>query len=155
MLDKIKFKKVSKEELERRKREQPHALFCDEEPLTIQSAKDECDINLIIARAQRGEAYSINSRVMEWGDFSNVPDYREAHDLVIRAQGMFMELDANIRERFDNDPAKMLDFLANEKNFDESVKLGLRKPKAPPPAAPGPEPATAGGPTPGGSNAPK
>jgi len=109
----------------------PHAIYFDEPGVTQQSFKDECDINLIIDRARNGAAIShLNARVAQYGDFSSIPDYRSALDQVNRANGMFMELDAKVRERFANDPAKFLDFVQNPANSDELVRLGLatRKP---------------------------
>lgn len=108
----------------------PHALYCDEPSLTVQSFKDECDINQIIARVLKGnDLQHVNSRAAKYGDFSNVPDYQSALDLVNRANGFFMEMSPQIRERFANDPAKMIDFLQDENNYDEAVKLGLLVPK--------------------------
>ena len=36
-----------------------------------------------------------------------------------------MALPAQIRSRFENDPAKLIDFLDNSENLDEAIKLGL------------------------------
>ena len=36
-----------------------------------------------------------------------------------------MALDANVRKRFHNDPAELIDFVSDEKNRDEAVRLGL------------------------------
>lgn len=106
-------------------------VFHDDPGLTKQSFKDECDINLIIARAALGADIShVNARVAQFGDFSNIPDYQTSLDLVNRAQGMFMDLPANVRERFLNDPGKMVAFLQDDKNYDEAVQLGLVVPKA-------------------------
>lgn len=105
-------------------------------PLTQQSAKDECDINLIVEAAKRGADLSqrLSSKPPMYGDFTNLPDYRTALVMVTKARDMFMSLDARVRERFLNDPAKLLDFLADPKNREEGVKLGLIKP--PPVAEP-------------------
>ena len=40
---------------------------------------------------------------------------------------MFEELPATIRKKFENDPAKFLDFVNDERNADEMVELGLRE----------------------------
>lgn len=123
----------------------PHALYCDDPSLTVQSLKDECDINKIIARYQKsGDLTHVNERVARYGDFSNVPSYQEALDLVSRAENMFMEMSPEVRERFANDPGKMVEFLQDEKNYDEAVKLGLVLPKkkeAPASSAPAEQPA--------------
>lgn len=93
--------------------------------LTKQSFKDECDVNRIVARAQKTGFMPSGERQPLYGDFSNVPDYREAQDIVIRANASFAALPAEVRKRFDNDPAAYMDFLSDEKNRDEAIKLGL------------------------------
>lgn len=108
----------------------PTALYCDDPSLTVQSLKDECDINKIIARVAKGQDIShVESRVAKYGDFSNVPSYQEALDLVSKAQASFMEMSPEVRERFSNDPGKMIEFLQDPKNDDEAVKMGLKLPK--------------------------
>ena len=52
--------------------------------------------------------------------------------MVNQARDLFMSLDAEVRKRFGNDPAQLLDFLADNKNYDEAKKLGLVDVKAPP-----------------------
>lgn len=110
--------------------------------MTKQSFAEELDINKILERAKNGQDISavVNQRVAQYGDFSEVPSYQEALDLVNRANGMFMSFDANVRERFNNDPIRMIAFLQDRSNFDEAVKLGLVVPKEPPvlPAPPAP-----------------
>lgn len=107
----------------------PHALYCDDVSLTKQSFKDECDINNIIARARDGGDIShINTRVGTYGDFTNVPSYRDALDFVREADEMFLGLDPNVRARFRNDPQELLSFLADDKNREEAVKLGILPP---------------------------
>lgn len=102
-----------------------------------QSPKDEVDINLIVERAKRGAGLlTINANVPKYGDFTGLPSYRDALMMVNKARDMFMSLDAFVRERFGNDPARLLDFLSDEKNHDEAVKLGLVNA---PPAAPAPD----------------
>lgn len=98
-----------------------------DKPLTQQSAKDECDINVIIDRIKRGaDLPSTQSNPPRYGDFSSIPtDLRECLNVVRQADELFMTLDAKVRRRFDNDPAKMLDFLNDEKNRQEAVDLGL------------------------------
>lgn len=110
-------------------------LYFDDKSLTQQQFKEETDINMIIARAQQGQTIShVNERVGQYGDFSNVPSYQAAFDLVQRASGMFMSLDAKVRERFANDPGNMVRFLQDPANNDEAIKLGLVVPPATPAA---------------------
>lgn len=96
--------------------------------LTQQSSAEECDINLIVAKAKRGGDIShLNTREPMYGDFRNLPDLRSAKLMVMQAEAAFMSLDAFVRQRFDNDPAVLLDFLKDPANRDEAVKLGLVK----------------------------
>lgn len=107
--------------------------------MTKQSFAEECDINCILERARQGMDISsaVNNRVALYGDFTSVPSYQDALDLVNRANGMFMSLDATVRERFANDPSRMIAFLQDVRNYDEAVKLGLVVPKAPVVESPG------------------
>lgn len=105
----------------------PFALYCMEPSLTVQAAKDECDINLIISRATKGyDITHVNERVAKYGDFTDIPtSYQEALNLVNRAEGMFMSMSPEVREKFNNDPGKMVEFIKDPKNRVEAEKLGL------------------------------
>lgn len=97
-----------------------------DEPLTQQSGKDECDINLIVERAKRGAAVPFNERQPFYGDFTEIPtDLRVCLDQAKKANDAFMSLDAKVRFEFDNDPVKLLDFLNDPKNRDRAIELGL------------------------------
>lgn len=110
-------------------KKRPYAIYEWAPSMTKQSFTEECDINMIVARASTGADIShVNARVAQYGDFSQVPSYQAALDLVNRANGMFMSMDASVRERFNNDPARMVAFLQDSNNRDEAVKLGLVEP---------------------------
>jgi hypothetical protein len=89
-----------------------------------QHFKDECDINYILKNFGI-EALAVNPLTPRYGDFSDVVDYHSALNSVIAAEDEFMALPANIRTRFDNDPAKLIDFLPNDANRAEAENLGL------------------------------
>lgn len=94
--------------------------------LTQQHFKDECDINLIIKRFTKNDlALMAMMSDMQYGDYSTPVDFHEAMNIVIRAQEQFEALPSSVRDKFDNDPAKMLDFVSKKENIEESVKLGL------------------------------
>ena len=101
-------------------------LSCPEdEGVTQQQFKAECDINEIVRRfGVTGELPNGVSMPLS-GDFTGVTDYHSALNLVRQAQEGFMELPASVRERFDNDPARVLAFLDDESNRDEAVRLGI------------------------------
>lgn len=94
--------------------------------LTQQHFKDECDINLIIKRFTKNDLdlMALMSD-MHYGDYSTPVDFHEAMNIVIRAQDQFDSLPSSVRDKFDNDPAKMLYFVSKKENIEESVKLGL------------------------------
>lgn len=101
-------------------------IYMMEESRTVQAPANEVDINVLVARAKAGEDLSGFVRVGQYRDMTQVPtDLREALAIVQRASDLFMSLDAHVRERFQNDPAKMIDFLHHPENRDEAIKLGL------------------------------
>lgn len=108
----------------------PRIDCSNDEPLTQQSGKDECDINIIVERAKRGADLSqlLSVRAPMYGDFTSIPtDLREAMATIKFADQLFMSMDAQVRIRFNNDPALMLDFLNDPANREEAIKLGLVK----------------------------
>lgn len=59
-------------------------------------------------------------------DFTGVTDYQEALMKVQAAEESFLALGSEIRNKFHNDPMKLIAFLADEKNNEEAISLGLR-----------------------------
>lgn len=100
-------------------------LTCPEPTLAQQNFKDECDINHIVK--QFGLTGELPGQPLnpQYGDFTGVLDYHSAVNAVLAAQDEFMELPAQMRSRFNNDPALLIDFLGNEENREEAIKLGL------------------------------
>jgi len=104
-------------------------LHCEDVTLTQQHFKDECDINNILRQ------FNITGLLPEaplsprYGDFTGIGDYHSALNQVIAAEDEFMRLPAQIRSRFDNDPANLIDFLEKSENKDEAIKLGLVNPE--------------------------
>lgn len=96
-----------------------------EEGVTQQQFADECDINTIVKRfGMTGELPNgVNMPVI--GDFTGITDFHTAMNVVKSAEAAFMELPANIRARFENDPGKVLNFLNNENNREEAISLGI------------------------------
>lgn len=109
-----------------------------------QSFKDECDINVIMARAERtGELINpwvVGNRVGSYLDVSTAPDdFLQARLIMQDAEQRFAELPARIRARFNNDAEQLLQFLSDPGNRAEAIELGLvTAPEKPvvPPAAP-------------------
>ena len=92
---------------------------------TKQDLKDQCDINKIFARFKRdGVLNHINANQPIFTDFT-ANDYQECLNKVIDADNAFLALPSNIRERFANDPQRLLSFIQDESNYEEGFKLGL------------------------------
>jgi phage internal scaffolding protein len=100
-------------------------LHCEDATLAQQHFKDECDINNILRQFNVTGLLPESPLSPRYGDFTGISDYHSALNQVIAAEDEFMALPAQIRSRFDNDPAKLIDFLENPENKDEAIKLGL------------------------------
>lgn len=103
-------------------------LIITEPSLTQQHFKDDADINVILDRFGQGHEIPKNYRSPQYGDFEGVDDYQTALNAVREAAEAFLELPALVRERFGNDPQQLIDFVGDDKNRDEAVKLGLLEP---------------------------
>jgi phage internal scaffolding protein len=100
-------------------------LMCEDMTLTQQHPKDECDINNILRQFNITGQLPQNPLTPRYGDFSNVVDYHTALNAVIAAENEFDGLPAQIRARFENDPAQLIEFLENPDNLNEAIELGL------------------------------
>lgn len=100
--------------------------FEGDKGVTKQSDLKDTDLNLLFKRFEKtGQLPDMISRDGRYGDFSAVPDYQEALNIVKHAQEQFENLNADLRNRFENDPVKFLAFCEDPKNEDEMAKLGL------------------------------
>lgn len=96
---------------------------------TKQSFKDECDINNIVQRfLKTGVMEFTQKNQPRYGDVTGF-DYSEAMQLVAAAKSMFNGMPAQLRDRFENEPAKFLDFVQDDRNHAECVEMGLLAPK--------------------------
>ena len=97
------------------------------ESMTQQQFKAECDVNNILAKYKRtGMLTHIQKHQGNFGDFSSIEDYQTSLGKLMQAQQSFESLPSELRARFENDPAKLIDFLSDERNNAEAVKLGLK-----------------------------
>lgn len=92
---------------------------------TKQSFTQECDINQIMAKFQKTGAIDHLAKHQDQYGFANSQSFHEAMNIVSTAKSMFQELPSSIRRKFENDPAKFLDFVEDPDNHDELVTLGL------------------------------
>lgn len=118
-----------------------------------QDTAEQADINYILKQFNvTGEINSENRGTPMYGDYSNVGDYNTALNRVTSAERLFAELPARMRERFENNPAKLLSYVSDPKNLDACIDLGLIQApenyQKPSPPKPGSVPPAVGEPTP-------
>jgi len=93
--------------------------------MTKQSFTKECDINNILKKYQKtGALDHVNKHEASYG-YATSDDFTASMEIIARGQKMFAELPSSIRTKFENDPAKFLDFVQDEKNTEEMQELGL------------------------------
>lgn len=93
--------------------------------LVEQSHRDECNINSIMSRYYKTGLVPSRGMPGHYGDFSDCNDYHTAVTRVMEAEDAFLRLPSQIRRQFDNDPAQLLAFLADDKNRDKAMELGI------------------------------
>lgn len=114
-------------------------LRCLDATRTQQQFAEESDINTIVRKFGLTGELPEPGHMPQSGDFTEtVNDYQTALHMVIAADRAFMEFPAELRDRFHNDPGRMIKFIEDDKNRDEARKLGILKPE--PPKAEPPEP---------------
>lgn len=96
--------------------------------MTRQSEMEACDIHNILKQfSQVGFEQLVreNAARGQYADLTSLPDYQEALNTVLSSQAAFDALPSQVRDRFRNDPAAFIEFLANPDNQDEAIRLGL------------------------------
>lgn len=93
---------------------------------TLQEFAEETDLNKIMDKYAAGLApLPVRDGTPIYGDFSNIPDFATAQQIVIDAREKFEALPSRVRAKFDNDPAKLIEFLKDDSNRSEAEALGL------------------------------
>lgn len=110
------------------------AIACHDPSLTVQSQRDEADINVLVKRFGITGVMPQNVRLPEYADFDSVFDFQSAMNAARTAQESFDLMPADVRARFGNSPQAFFEFCtANEDgklvNIDELRKLGLAIPE--------------------------
>lgn len=98
---------------------------CEEPSLAQQNFKDEVDINHLLEKFKVTGQLPPAVRLPSYGDFTGVNDYQSAMNALNTARDAFMELPAQMRSEFGNDPQKFLEYCSDPKNADDLVKRGL------------------------------
>lgn len=95
---------------------------------TIQEPKEDADINILMKRmgVKDGSAlpHFSNPKAM-YGDFSEMPsDPVEIAAMMRAGELAYLRLPAELRQRYQT-PEQLFNFMNNNENYDEAVKLGL------------------------------
>lgn len=110
-----------------------------DETFTQQSLATETDVNVIMRRfGATGGSPVMNPGGM-YGDFTGITDFESALGRVDAARAAFMQLAPEVRERFENNPALLLDYAQGMSPEELAKDLGFVIPKVasvPEPAAP-------------------
>lgn len=102
---------------------------------TVQASKDECDVNMIMAKYQRTGLISHVSRYEgKYEDVASALPYQEALNIVMEADTVFKSLPSSLRSQFNNNPGEFLQFVQNPDNAQAMLDLGLREAPSEPPA---------------------
>ena len=124
------------------------------ELITRQEFAEECDINNMIADFKQTGMFKHVNKHAERGIYANLPDvhdYQEALIQASRADAAFAALPSKIRQKWDNDPRKLLRALADPDQRQELEDMGILEKRelaeqSPPQAAraaqPAPQPAS-------------
>jgi hypothetical protein len=112
--------------------------FCPDKTKAIQSQKEECDINNIMKKHRLRQVPIVQPQYTDanFGDFSNIPNPQEAFQIVEDARNAFNQLEPRVRKEFGHDPLRMLEFCADNANYNRAVELGLVDKKVDPAPSP-------------------
>lgn len=102
--------------------------FTNDPGRTIQEPTEDADINVLMKRMGVKDGsilpYFHDPRAL-YGDFSEMPsDPTEAAEMLREGQIAFMKLPGAVRQRFNN-PEELFQFMNDDSNYEEAVKLGL------------------------------
>lgn len=101
---------------------------------TLQSYKDEADINMLVARYNKtGSFYNpLTPRdplktpsVPQFLDVSDLEGVENAFDVAKSVKTMFEQLPAAVREQLGGTPISFVEFAQNPANFEKCVELGI------------------------------
>ena len=115
-------------------------IIFKEPTMTVQSEKDNCDINIIMNRyATCGTPLPVRSDGVEpmFADVSDLGDYMENFNRCKQAEEMFNALPSSLRKELDNNPANLVPFIQDKNNLERCYEYGLiNKPIVEAPKAP-------------------
>lgn len=109
----------------------PRVDFSKSCSMTRQEFAAEANVNNLLKRyATTGAFYdpltmAKANRKPLFGDFTHFADFTACQNAIIEAQIAFDSLPVEIREKFNYDPGKLIEWLSDDANREEAIKLGL------------------------------
>ena len=107
---------------------QDSGLRCLDDSLTVQSDKDDADINTLVRRFGITGTMPQLERLPINEDFVPIVDYHSALNQLRAADEDFMRLPADVRARFNHDAGAFVSFCSDSANLPELRSLGLAPP---------------------------
>jgi len=100
--------------------------------MTQSQYEDETNVNKIMKRYHAdGAELQLSRNPGQYADLTSIKDYQGSLQTIINAQNAFNSLPSTTRNRFQNDPQQLLNFMSDENNYEEALKLNLTNPKTP------------------------
>lgn len=100
--------------------------------MTDESMARDTDVNYIMEKYMKGEHVQfINEGRGHYIDLTEFPDFDKAMEIVGKAKSAFQLLPPQLREKFNQDPHQLVNYLQDPKNDAEAVELGLKEYKKP------------------------
>lgn len=97
-----------------------------EPSMTDQQWKDDCDVNYIMARyIKTGHLTHLQKKPGMYADLTAITDLVGAYQDIAQAEEAFSKLPSRLRNKFDNDPVKLVEYLKDPKNLEEAIKEQL------------------------------
>lgn len=101
---------------------------------TEQNHKGSVDINEIVSKAGGVDRIAATQNILAMSfDTNPYNNFEEMMILVAKGEESFMSLPAQVRDEFDNSPAKYMDFVTNPENKDALIERGWMNPPEPEP----------------------
>lgn len=107
----------------------------NEKTRTQQHMQDATDVNKIMERYKKtGTITHINNSIQgKYMDLTKLPSsYLDAINVVNHAQNTFESMPAKLKEKFQHNPQTLINWMADKKNEDEAIQLGLIAPRSKP-----------------------
>lgn len=100
-------------------------LKCEGPGKTQQNFKEECDINTIVDRFLTAGEIPQSTPFPQQDEFLETFDFQSSMNVLRKAEESFMQLNAKVRARFNNNPQQFMEFMHDPANAEEMVKLKL------------------------------